>query len=75
MQLNACDGVILLGDATTHGARVISAQVDADDSYVLTWRDNGPIGWWELYWPLICTVIGVGGFVGVIGWIVSGLWR
>ncbi|WP_444999274.1 DUF6708 domain-containing protein [Halomonas mongoliensis] len=49
--------------------------VEADDPYVLTWRDNGPIGWWELYWPLICTILGVGGFVGVIVWIVSGLWR
>ncbi|WP_444984665.1 DUF6708 domain-containing protein [Halomonas mongoliensis] len=49
--------------------------VEVDDSYVLTWRDNGPIGWWELYWPLICTVIGVGGYVGVIVWVVSGLWR
>ncbi|WP_302142217.1 DUF6708 domain-containing protein [Halomonas alkalicola] len=49
--------------------------VEVDDPYVLTWRDNGPIGWWELYWPLICTVIGVGGFLGVIVWIVSDLWR
>jgi len=49
--------------------------VDSDDPYVLTWRDNGPLGWWELYWPLICTVVGVGFFVGVIAWVVSGLWR
>lgn len=49
--------------------------IDADDPYVLTWRDNGPLGWWELYWPLICTVVGVGFFVGVIAWVVSGLWR
>ncbi|MDR5894388.1 hypothetical protein QC820_16485 [Halomonas mongoliensis] len=28
----------------------------------------------NLAWPLICTVIGVGGFLGVIGWVVSGLW-
>jgi hypothetical protein len=49
--------------------------VEADDPYVLTWRDNGPLGWWELYWPLICTVVGVGFFVGVIAWVVSGLWR
>ncbi|PPK49917.1 DUF6708 domain-containing protein [Marinobacter persicus] len=49
--------------------------MDADDPYVLTWRDNGPLGWWELYWPLICTVVGVGTFVGVIAWVVSGLWR
>ncbi|WP_162619920.1 DUF6708 domain-containing protein [Salinicola acroporae] len=46
-----------------------------DDPYRLTWRDNGPLGWWELYWPLLCTVIGVGAFVGALGWIVSGLWR
>ncbi|QEM82961.1 DUF6708 domain-containing protein [Halomonas binhaiensis] len=51
------------------------SQVDADDPYTLTWRDNDTIGWWELYWPLICTVIGVGGFVGLIGWMVSNLWR
>ncbi|WP_143166230.1 DUF6708 domain-containing protein [Halomonas cupida] len=46
------------------------SQVDADDPYVLTWRDNDTIGWWELYWPLICTLIGVGAFIGVIGWII-----
>jgi len=51
------------------------SQSEADDPYVLTWRDNGPLGWWELYWPLICTVVGVGAFVGVIAWVVSGLWR
>jgi len=49
--------------------------VEADDPYVLTWRDNGPLGWWELYWPLICTVVGVAAFVGVLAWVVSGLWR
>nr|WP_157958615.1 hypothetical protein [Salinicola sp. CPA57] len=48
---------------------------EPDDPYRLTWRDNGPLGWWELYWPLLCTVIGVGAFVGALGWIVSGLWR
>ncbi|WP_337587591.1 DUF6708 domain-containing protein [Halomonas huangheensis] len=46
------------------------SQVDSDDPYALTWRDNDTIGWWELYWPLICTIIGVGAFVGVIGWII-----
>ncbi|NWO08523.1 MAG: hypothetical protein HLX50_23290, partial [Alteromonadaceae bacterium] len=51
------------------------SQPEANDPYVLTWRDNGPLGWWELYWPLICTVVGVGAFVGVIAWVVSGLWR
>ncbi|WP_139313665.1 DUF6708 domain-containing protein [Salinicola sp. MH3R3-1] len=48
---------------------------EPDDPYRLTWRDNGPLGWWELYWPLLCTVIGVGAFVGVLGWVISGLWR
>ncbi|MCD7099526.1 DUF6708 domain-containing protein [Stenotrophomonas sp. MMGLT7] len=42
--------------------------VEADDPYVLTWRDNGPLGWWELGWPSICTVLGVGLYVGVIAW-------
>lgn len=41
--------------------------VEQDDPYQLTWRDNGPLGWWELYWPLLCTVLGVGTFVAVIG--------
>ncbi|ALM53976.1 hypothetical protein BJB45_08865 [Halomonas huangheensis] len=51
------------------------SQVGADDPYALTWRDNGPIGWWEFYWPLVCTIVGVTSFVGVIVWIVSDLWR
>lgn len=42
-------------------------QVDPEDPYVLTWRDNAPLGWWDLYWPLICTILGVGIFFGVIG--------
>ncbi len=37
-----------------------------DDPYQLTWRDNGPLGWWEFYWPLICTVLGVGAFLCVL---------
>ncbi|MGH8074161.1 MAG: DUF6708 domain-containing protein [Lysobacter sp.] len=40
--------------------------IESDDPHQLTWRDNGPLGWWELYWPLLCTVLGVGAFVGVI---------
>ncbi|WP_139313664.1 MULTISPECIES: DUF6708 domain-containing protein [Salinicola] len=48
---------------------------EPDDPYRLTWRDNGPLGWWELYWPLLCTVIGVGSFIGILGWVISGLWR
>ncbi|WP_157958613.1 DUF6708 domain-containing protein [Salinicola sp. CPA57] len=48
---------------------------EPDDPYRLTWRDNGPLGWWELYWPLLCTVIGVGAFIGILGWVISGLWR
>ena len=43
-----------------------ASEVEADDPYVLTWRDNAPLGWWELWYPLICTVLGVGTFVGVI---------
>ncbi|SEF73893.1 DUF6708 domain-containing protein [Marinobacterium lutimaris] len=42
--------------------------IDVDDSYVLTWRDNGPLGWWELWYPLICTVLGIGTAIGIIGW-------
>ncbi|MDH5823947.1 hypothetical protein QFW77_13265 [Luteimonas sp. RD2P54] len=52
-----------------------ASPVEADDPFVLTWRDNAPLGWWELWYPLICTVVGVGFFVGVIGWIVSDLWQ
>lgn len=43
--------------------------IEQGDPNQLTWRDNVPLGWWELYWPLLCTVLGVGAFVGVIGWI------
>lgn len=43
-----------------------ASAVQSDDPYGLTWRDNAPLGWWDLYWPLICTVLGVGIFVGVI---------
>jgi len=50
-----------------------ASQPEADDPYILTWRDNGPLGWWEFYWPLICTVIGVGAFVGLIGWMFYGI--
>lgn len=42
-------------------------QIDSDDPYVLTWRDNPPIGWSELCWPLICTMLGAGVFFGAIG--------
>lgn len=50
-------------------------QVDPHDPYVLTWRDNGPLGWWELYWPLICTVLGAGIFFGAIGSILVKFWE
>lgn len=39
--------------------------VEPGDPYQLTWRDNDSLGWWELWYPLICTVLGVGIFVGV----------
>ena len=41
-------------------------EIAADDPYVLTWRDNDPLGWWELWYPLICTVLGVGIAVAVL---------
>lgn len=47
--------------------------VDPDDPYVLSWRDNGPLGWWELWFPLICTFLGVGTSVGILGWMFSTL--
>lgn len=49
--------------------------IDPDDPYVLTWRDNGPLGWWEFYWPLICTLLGTGIFFGVIGSILVKFWE
>lgn len=49
--------------------------VEPGDTYQLTWRDNGPLGWWELYWPLICTILGAGAFFGVIGSILSTFWE
>lgn len=39
--------------------------IDADDPYVLTWRDNLSLGWWELWWPTICTVIGAAVVFGI----------
>ena len=45
-----------------------ASEVEAGDPYVLTWRDNASLGWWELWYPMICTVLGVGIFVGVIVW-------
>ena len=50
-------------------------QVDPDDPYALTWRDNGPLGWWEFYLPLLCTILGVGISVGVIGSILAKFWE
>ena len=50
-------------------------QVDPDDPYTLDWRDNGPLGWWELYWPLLCTVLGTGIFFGAIGSILVKFWE
>ncbi|MGQ4582770.1 DUF6708 domain-containing protein [Lysobacter sp. F60174L2] len=41
--------------------------VDPEDPFILTWRDNEPLGWWEFYWPLVCTLLGTGIFFGVIG--------
>jgi hypothetical protein len=49
--------------------------VDPDDAFALSWRDNGPLGWWELYWPLLCTVLGTGIFFGVIGSILIKFWE
>ena len=48
-----------------------ASELEAGDPYVLTWRDNAPLGWWELWYPLICTVLGVGTFVGAIVWVVQ----
>lgn len=49
--------------------------VEPDDPYTLDWRDNGPLGWWELYWPLLCTVLGTGIFFGTIGSILVKFWE
>lgn len=49
--------------------------VDPNDAYALNWRDNGPLGWWELYWPLLCTVLGTGIFFGAIGSILIKFWE
>ena len=43
--------------------------VDPDDPYVMTWRDNAPLGWWEFWWPLLCTLVGIGVIVKVFMWI------
>lgn len=47
--------------------------VKPDDPYQLDWRKNKPMGWWELYWPLGCTIVGAGGFLALIGWGLSSL--
>ena len=57
-------------------AEVESANVfDPEDTYQLDWHQNPPLNFWEFYWPLICTILGVGAFVGIIGWMLSTLWR
>ncbi|WP_133490784.1 DUF6708 domain-containing protein [Alcanivorax sp. 24] len=43
-------------------------KIDADDPYVLTWRDNRELGWWDFHWPLLCTVLGVSIAVTAICW-------
>ncbi|WP_284337932.1 DUF6708 domain-containing protein [Comamonas sp. NoAH] len=43
--------------------------VDAEDPYILSWKNNGVLGWREVWWPLICTVIGLIAFFGLIAYI------
>lgn len=47
--------------------------VEPDDPYVLTWRDNEPLGWWELYWPMICFLISIAAIVWAVWWVLSAL--
>ncbi|MDR2188321.1 MAG: hypothetical protein LBE62_09760 [Azonexus sp.] len=47
--------------------------VEPNDPYTLTWRDNEPLGWWELYWPMICFVVGIAATVWVLWLIFSAL--
>lgn len=41
-----------------------------DDPYSLTAEDNLPLGWWKLWYPCICAVIGVGIFASAIAWLI-----
>ncbi|WP_284337931.1 DUF6708 domain-containing protein [Comamonas sp. NoAH] len=52
----------------------IAAQnpVDANDPYILTWKENASLGWRDLWWPLICTVVGLAVFFGLIASIFMG---
>lgn len=34
--------------------------IEPDDPYVLTWRDNFKLGWWELYLPMLFMIPGLG---------------
>lgn len=52
-----------------------TSQVDPADPYILSWRDNGQMGWWEFYLPLICTILGAGTFLGAIGSILIKFWE
>ncbi|WP_284337934.1 DUF6708 domain-containing protein [Comamonas sp. NoAH] len=40
--------------------------VDANDPYILTWKENVSLGWRDLWWPLICTLVGLAAFVALI---------
>lgn len=39
--------------------------IEVDDPYQKDWRDNGSYGFWELGWPTICFVVGLGVIVAV----------
>ena len=47
--------------------------VEKNDPFVITWRENFPLGWWELWWPLLCMVIGLVGAIVVMTWLL-GYW-
>ncbi len=42
--------------------------VDENDPYVLSWKNNKKLGWRELWWPLICTLIGLLAFFSMVAY-------
>ena len=47
--------------------------IAADDPYRKDWRDNARLGFWDLWWPLICFVIGAIAVGWGVMWLVEKL--
>jgi len=50
-----------------------ACKVEPDDPYQKDWRNNGKYDFYELWWPVICFVIGLAVLVAGIWWLLSSL--